>query len=121
ISSGNESIYERATGLASLEWNTPMNTDAVFEAASVSKQFAAATVLKLVEQGMLSLDDDVRKYIPELPDYGAVIRIRHLLTMTSGLRDWRNITYLMRKATFSPLYAQDDATEIICRQETLNF
>ncbi|SFC66759.1 CubicO group peptidase, beta-lactamase class C family [Parapedobacter composti] len=121
ISSGNELIYEKAMGLASLEWNTPMTSDAVFEAGSVSKQFTAATVLKLIEQKRLSLDDDVRKYVPELPDYGEEITIRHLLTMTSGLRDWRNITYLMGKATFACAYSQSDALEIICRQRELNF
>ena len=66
-----------------------LNTSSsVFEAGSVSKQFTAAGILLLAQQGKLTLTDDVRKYIPSLPDYGQVITINHLLNHTSGLRDW---------------------------------
>ncbi|WP_257668113.1 serine hydrolase domain-containing protein [Parapedobacter tibetensis] len=121
ISVGNELVYEKGFGLASLEWGIEMPTDAVFEAASVSKQFTATAVLKLVERGQLSLDDNVREFVPELPDYGHTITIRHLLTMTSGLRDWRNTTYLQSKPTYAAAYSQDEATATICRQQALNF
>lgn len=121
VSHKGKMIYERAAGKASLELGLPMNTDAVFEAASVSKQFTATTVLKLAERGLISLDDDIRKYIPELADFGHTITIRHLLTMTSGLRDWRNITYLTGPATFSAFYNSSEAFEIITKQNTLNF
>ncbi|SKB63358.1 CubicO group peptidase, beta-lactamase class C family [Parapedobacter luteus] len=114
-------FYEKAVGLASRELGTPLTTDAVFEAASVSKQFTATAVLKLIESGRLTLEDDIRTYIPELPDYGQTMTIRHLLTMTSGLRDWRNITYLMGRPTYEHVYTQDEALEIISEQQGLNF
>jgi len=70
------------------EANTPAS---IFEAGSVSKQFTAAALLLLVKDGRIGLDDPVQKYIPELPDYGAPLAIRHLLTHTSGLRDWGSL------------------------------
>lgn len=121
ISQNGQTIYEKAAGMASLELGVPMSTDHVFEAASVSKQFTATTILKLVEKGLISLDDDIHKYFPELPDYGDKITIRHLLTMTSGLRDWRNITYLTDKSTSGSLFDLSEALEIIRKQHTLNF
>jgi len=114
-------FYQKAVGLANVELQAPLTVDAVFEAASVSKQFTATAVLRLVEEGKLNLADDIRTYFPELPDYGQVITIKHLLTMTSGLRDWRNITYLMGKPTYEHVYTQDEAFEIICKQQGLNF
>ena len=81
-------IVNRAYGLADLERNVPITTDTVFDAASIRKQFVAAAILLLVEEKRLSLSDDVHKYIPELPDYGHRITLDHMLTHTSGLRDW---------------------------------
>lgn len=75
-------------GLAELEHAVPARIDTVYEAGSVSKQFTAAAIVLLADEGRLSLDDDVRRYIPELPDYGATITLRMLLEHTSGLRDW---------------------------------
>jgi CubicO group peptidase (beta-lactamase class C family) len=79
-----------------MAWQTlstmcPLTPQSVLEAGSVSKQFTAGAILLLAQQGKLSLDDPVRKYIPELPDYGTVITIRHLLNHTSGLRDWGDV------------------------------
>src|SRR5262245_12199314 len=74
----------RAYGSADLEHGVPISPTTVFEAGSVSKQFTAASALILVEQGKLAFDDDVRKYIPELPDYGVTITIAQLLGHTSG-------------------------------------
>lgn len=74
-------------GLAHLEWNMPITPATVFPVASLSKLFTALAIALLAEQGRLSLDNDVRRYLPELPDYGAVITLRHLLQHTSGLRD----------------------------------
>jgi CubicO group peptidase (beta-lactamase class C family) len=80
-------VLSAAYGMADLERNVPLTPQSVVEAGSVSKQFTAGVVLLLAQQGKLSLDDPVRKYIPELPDYGTVITIRHLLNHTSGLRE----------------------------------
>ena len=78
-------------GMADLEHDVKNTPDTIFEAGSVSKQFTAAAVLLLARDGKLSLDDPVRKYIPELPDYGAPLTIRHMLNHTSGLRDWGSV------------------------------
>jgi CubicO group peptidase (beta-lactamase class C family) len=80
-------VHERGYGMASLELGVPISPASVFEAASISKQFTAMSVMLLVQRGRLSLDDDVRMYLPELPDYGSPLTIRHLLDHTSGLRD----------------------------------
>jgi len=79
-------------GMADLEHDVPNSADTIFEAGSVSKQFTAAAVLLLAREGKLSIDDPARKYIPELPDYGRPLLIRHMLNHTSGLRDWGNAT-----------------------------
>jgi CubicO group peptidase (beta-lactamase class C family) len=79
--------YEHAYGMASLELGVPITTESVFPVASISKQFTAMSVVLLADQHRLSLDDEVRKYIPELPDYGTPITIRQVLNHTSGLRE----------------------------------
>ena len=73
-------VLENGYGMADLEHDVANTPDTIFEAGSVSKQFTAAAVLLLARDGKLSLDDPVRKYIPELPDYGAPLTIRHMLT-----------------------------------------
>ena len=80
-------IYEHGYGMANLELGVPITPSSVLSAASISKQFTAAGILLLVERGRLSLDDDARKYVAELPDYGQPLTIRHLLNHTNGLRD----------------------------------
>lgn len=121
IKKGKDDIYRRIFGKANLETGTDITNETVFEAASVSKQFVAACVLLLAEEGRLSLDDDVRKHVPELPDYGYVITLRHLLTHTGGLKDWRNITYLTPLSTATRLFNQNMALEVIFSQSSLNF
>ena len=114
-------VYNKAVGMADLERGSYLSTESIFEVASVSKQFTATAILILVAEGKLSLDDDVRKYVPRLPDYGHKITVRHLLTHTSGLRDWRNVTYLTDYVNYTRVYNQDDALNIICNQQKLNF
>ena len=83
-------IYQKGFGMANLEYGTPITEKTKFHVASLSKQFTAFMILKLEDEGALSIHDDVRKYIPELPDYGKVITLKHLLTHSSGLREqWR--------------------------------
>src|SRR5512145_2547488 len=72
-------LLERAYGMADLERSVPLTVSSILEAGSVSKQFTAAAVLLLARDGKLSLEDEVRKYIPEVPDYGAPLTIRHML------------------------------------------
>jgi|SRR5579864_6644881 len=82
-----EFIYKKGYGTASLELGVPLTAQSVFYMGSVSKQFTAASVVLAAEQGFLSLDDDVRKYVPELPYYGKTITLRQMLHHTSGFRD----------------------------------
>jgi CubicO group peptidase (beta-lactamase class C family) len=82
-----QAVYERGYGMANLELDVPITPASAFQAASISKQFTAMSIMLLVQQGVLSLDDDVRKYLPEMPEYGSRLTIRHLLNHTSGLRD----------------------------------
>ncbi|WP_257816298.1 serine hydrolase [Phenylobacterium sp. J367] len=81
-------VMTRAWGAADLEHGVRNTPETVFESGSVAKQFTAAALLTLVQEGKAALTDDVRTYIPEMPDYGAVITLEHLLNHTSGLRDW---------------------------------
>jgi CubicO group peptidase (beta-lactamase class C family) len=106
-------VASRTYGSADLERAVPISPDTVFDAGSLRKQFVAAAVLLLVEDGRLGLSDDVRKSIPELPDYGHKITIDHLLTHTSGVRDWVGLRKLAG--------ADEDALTLVLRQRGLNF
>jgi len=111
----------QAYGSADLEHGVPIDPSTVFEAGSVSKQFTAASVLILVEQGKLALDDDVRKYVPELPDYGSTITIAHLLGHTSGLRDWEGVVEIAGWPLTTRIYWPKDVLEVTLRQKSLNY
>lgn len=91
VSQNGKVVANRAYGSADLERDVPISPDTVFDAGSLTKQFVAAAVLLLVEDGKLSLSDDIRKHIPQLPDYGHKVTIDHLLTHTGGIRDWTGI------------------------------
>jgi len=112
-------IFRKSYGEASLELGTPLTSESVFYMASVSKQFTAASIVLAAERGFLSLDDDVRKYIPELPDYGRPITIRQMLHQTSGFRDFLALTYLSGRDT-AALSSPDSALKLIARQKGLN-
>jgi len=86
-------IYKKAFGSAQLELNVPMQPDMVFKIASITKQFTAVAILQLVEQGKIGLQDSLQKYIPDFPSKGHTITIEHLLTHTSGIRDYMQIDY----------------------------
>ena len=120
ISKNGVILFSKAWGMANLENNIPMSLNNVSEAGSVSKQFTAAAILMLEMQGKLSLHDDIRKYLPEMPDYGEVIKIRHLMHHSSGLRDWGSIAELAGWPRTTKTYHNEDALEIIVRQKTLN-
>jgi len=75
-------------GLANMELQVPAAKETVYEIGSITKQFTAEAVILLVEEGKLGLDDPISKYLPDLPQAWAQITVRHLLTHTSGLKDW---------------------------------
>jgi CubicO group peptidase (beta-lactamase class C family) len=121
VSSGGEVVLQKAYGMADLEHDAPNASDTIFEAGSVSKQFTAAAVLLLAHDGKLSLDDPARKYLPELPDYGRPLTIRHLLTHTSGLRDWGDVESIAGWPRTTRAYTHAHVLDIVCRQRALNF
>jgi CubicO group peptidase (beta-lactamase class C family) len=108
-------------GVADLEHGVPITADTVFEAGSVSKQFTAAAVLLLAHQGRISLDDPVRAYVPEVPDYGTAITIRHLIHHTSGLRDWGSVAAIGGWPRGTVARNHDDVLDIVGRQRALNY
>jgi CubicO group peptidase (beta-lactamase class C family) len=113
-------VYAKGYGSANLEYGVPITPKTPFISGSVAKQFTAAAIALLVEQGRLSLDDDVRKYLPELPAYGAKITVDHLVHHTSGLRDfWA----LVRVAgmRYDDGYTAGDVIRLAARQKQLNF
>ena len=113
-------IYSRGYGLANLDHAIPISTNTVFDVGSTSKQFTAACILLLAEEGKLALTDDVRNYFPELPDYGAPITIAHLLHHTSGLRDYTSIMGLAN-LDIEADHPDPLLLDIIYRQKGLNF
>jgi CubicO group peptidase (beta-lactamase class C family) len=113
VSQNGKIVVNKTYGLADLERDVPITPNTIFDAGSVRKQFVAAAILLLVEEGKLSLADDVRKYSAQLPDYGHKITVDHLLTHTSGIRDWQP---LLNLAGGDP-----DAMTMILRQRELNF
>src|SRR3989475_7033368 len=113
-------VYSKGYGLANLEQNVPITPQSVFDIGSTSKQFTATSILLLEKQGKLSINDDVRKYIPELPDYGEKITIAHLLNHTSGLRDYLTLMDLAGINT-DGVTTDEDALQMIFRQKALNF
>ncbi len=112
--------YARGYGMANLELGASIAPSTVFDIGSTSKQFTAFAVLLLAQDGKLDIDDDVRKYIPELPHYGPTISIRHLMQHTSGLRDYLEIFWL-GGIHWKDVTTSQDALDAIVRQKALNF
>jgi CubicO group peptidase (beta-lactamase class C family) len=113
-------IHSKGYGLASLELGVPLSPQAVFYMASVSKQFTAASIVLAAEQGFLSLDDDIHKYIPELPDYGQPVTLREMLHHTSGFRDYLDILGLSGHNVLD-VHPTAELMDLIARQKALNF
>jgi CubicO group peptidase (beta-lactamase class C family) len=114
-------VYKHGYGMADLDHNVTITPSTVFHVASMSKQFTAASILLLAQQGKLSLDDDVRKYISELPDFGSPITIRHLIYHTSGLRDQWDLLGLAGWRYSLDLITDDDVMSVLTSQKELNF
>jgi CubicO group peptidase (beta-lactamase class C family) len=121
IKRGERIIYNKAFGMADLEHNTPNTIETISESGSVAKQFTAMAALLLVSEGKISLSDDVKKFIPELPNYAAVITVHQLLNHTSGLKDWGVLYALTGWPRSTRAYTNEAALRIICRQQSTNF
>ena len=111
----------RAYGSAELEHGVAITPETIFEAGSVSKQFTAAAILMLVADSKIGLEDDIRKYLPEMPSYGAPITINHLLSHTSGLRDWGDVAAVGGWPRGTRAYSNLETLEIAARQASLNY
>ena len=113
-----EIAYARGYGMANLEYGIANGPNTVFRIGSTSKQFTAMAIALLAEQGALSLDDDIHKFFPEMPNYSEPVTVRQLIHHTSGLRDY---LVLARLADWTDDYSVDEALQIIVRQQELNF
>ena len=114
-------LYERGYGMSNLEYDIPLTANSIVEIGSVSKQFTAASVLLLAQRGVLSLDDDIRKWLPEVPDFGHRITIRMLANHTSGLRDQWGMLGLMNSPPGSAVHTPELVLDLVTRQRDLNF
>src|SRR5438067_7211779 len=121
VATDGKAVLAKAYGMADLEHDVKNTPDTIFEAGSVSKQFTAAAVLLLAREGKLSLDDPVKKYVPELPQYETPITIRHLLNHTSGLRDWGSVAALGGWPRTTRVYTNDLVLDIARHQRSLNY
>jgi CubicO group peptidase (beta-lactamase class C family) len=116
----NRYLYQRGYGMANLDYDIPNAPEMVYYIGSDSKQFTAASVALLSLQGRLSLDDDIRKYFPEMRDYGSVITIQHLIHHTSGIRDIYSLMGL-RGDRLEDVFPDSAALSLIFRQKGLAF
>jgi CubicO group peptidase (beta-lactamase class C family) len=119
--------YQHAYGMADLEAKTPITTHTTFYIGSMAKQFTAMSILLLAEQGKLSLTDDIRKYLPEMPDYGTPITVQNLIHHTSGIKDYLVLPLLnFVNQGLNPYdqlvsFNEDDSLEWIANQKELDF
>jgi CubicO group peptidase (beta-lactamase class C family) len=121
VASSGKPVLAKGYGMADLEHDVRITAETIFEAGSVSKQFTAASVLLLAREGKLSLGDQVRKYIPELPEYESPLTVRHMLNHTSGLRDWGSLAGIAGWPRTTRVHTHAHVLEIVGRQHALNF
>jgi CubicO group peptidase (beta-lactamase class C family) len=120
ISKADKVLYLKAFGLANIQYSIPNTTESVFNLASVSKQFTALGIALLQEDGKLSIEDSIQKYLPELPNFGHKITIRHLLHHTSGLRSTPEMFGLAGWRDGDAI-STEDVFNYTCKQRNLNF
>ena len=115
-----EIVFKKGYGSANLEYDIPNSPSTIFHIASVSKQFTVFSILLLEKQGKLSFDDDIRKFIPEVPDFGKTITLRHLASHTSGLRDQWSLLG-MAGWRFDDVITKEHILKLVSQQKELNF
>lgn len=114
-------VFTAGYGMADLERRVPITADTVFESGSVAKQFTAATLMLLAQEGKLSLDDPLTKLLPELKNYTTPFTIRQVIHHTSGLREWRPLAYFNGEAEGTRVITNHDILRYAAQQKTLNF
>ena len=115
-----EVVHRAGYGIADLDHGVPITPGTVFDIASISKQFGAMAALLLEAEGDLDLDENVRAYVPELPDFGAVITPRHLIHHTSGIRDWPH-TMALGGVEFTDVISFEKILRMLHKQQAINF
>ena len=114
-----EVIYQKGYGLANLEYGIPVTPDTRFDILSVSKQFTGMAIAMLEEKKQISLEDDIRKYIPEVPDFGETITLNHLVHHTSGMRS--DLALFLAGWCFEDVFSSEHILRMVQYQENLNF
>jgi CubicO group peptidase (beta-lactamase class C family) len=115
-------LYIHGYGMANLEYGVPNTDSTVFESGSVAKQFTASAIMMLVADGKLRLDDDIRTYLPEVPEFGGQkITIRNLLTHTSGLRDQWGLLGIEGRGPGTQVHSPMTTLDLVAHQRMLNF
>ncbi len=112
--------FEKGYGLANLEYNIPITPTTVFDIASCAKQFTGYAISTLIQQGKISPDDDIHKYLPDVPDFGKKITIRNLIHHTSGLRDWPEGLHAAGWR-WEEAFSWDDIMRMVKQQKELDF
>jgi CubicO group peptidase (beta-lactamase class C family) len=120
VSLDGETVFMKGYGMANLEYDISNSAESVFHVASISKQFTVFSILLLEEEGKLSLDDEVRKHLPEVPDFGEPVTVRHLIHHTSGLRDQWELLWLSG-FRLDDIKTNQDVLDLVARQTELNF
>ena len=121
VSERGQVVYTKGYGMANLEYGVRIWPSTVFESGSVAKQFTAAAINLLAQDGKLSIDDPVRKYVPELPDFGSPILIRHFLNHTSGLRSQWPMLTLAGRPPGAAVHTIPEILELVSHYQELNF
>ena len=121
VSAGGQVVHTKGYGMANLEYGIRIWPSTVFESGSVAKQFTAAAITLLAQDGTLSIDDPVRKYVPELPDFGTPILIRHFLNHTSGLRSQWPMLSLAGRPPGAAVHTVPEILELVSHYKDLNF
>jgi CubicO group peptidase (beta-lactamase class C family) len=121
VAQNGTTVLSSGYGMADLERNVPITPETIFESGSLAKQFTGMALLLAAKQGKISLDDPLRKYLPELQDYGTPVTVRHVLSHVSGLREWRPIAQYggFKEGTY--VYTNQDLLQMAARQHALNF
>ncbi len=119
VSSGDEIVYKKVLGMADLERHVPLSEESVFHLASCGKQFTGFSILLLEERGLLSPEDDIRKFLPWMPKYEKIIRIKHLLNHSSGIRDYA-MMLLFSGRRWINFYPTEEIIDLIVAQKGLN-
>ena len=120
ISRNGNVVYTHSYGMSNLEYDVAITPDSIFQVGSIAKQFTAFAIALLASDGKLSLDDDIHRYLPELPDYGQAVTIRQVLAHTAGFPDFG---FLLRRAgwRFADITTEEDVLDVLARHRALNF